>query len=125
MSNYGLTLPSPITADVQAKRAAVIDPATGNASVPNVAKAKCAGMFIEDTAASAGFASIQVEKVADAVAGAPCAFEDSLTNDALGRLVPASGNPGDKVWCVGFARGKATAAGDVIDVLIQRHLVVI
>lgn len=125
MSNYGLTLSSPIATDVQAKHAAVLDPATGLASVPNVAKVKCAGMFIEDTLAATGIASLQLEHVTDAVMGAPCSYDDSLTNDALGRLVPASGNPGDKVWCLGFARGKATAAGDIIDVLIQRHLVVI
>lgn len=125
MSQYGLTLSAPITTDVTAKLAAYEDPATGVATVPNVAKAKCLGIFVEDTAANAGQAAIAVEGVQPAIAGAAVNFNDSLTNDNQGRLVTAAGAAGEKVWCVGFSRSVVTAAGDELDVLIHPHVVTI
>ncbi len=125
MSQYGLTLSAPITADITAKHAAYEDPATGVAVVPNVAKAKCIGLFVEDTLAAAGEAAIQVAGVAPAVAGAACSINDSLTPDNQGRMVPASGAAGEKVWCVGYSRNTVTLAGDELDVLIAPHQVVI
>lgn len=125
MSQYGLTLSAPITANVTAKKAAYEDPATGVATVPNVAKAKCLGVFVEDTSSTAGQAALAVEGVQPAIAGAAAGFNDSLTNDNQGRLVPAAGAAGEKVWCVGFSRSVVTAAGDELDVLIHPHQVVI
>ena len=125
MSQYGLTLNAPIAAAVTGKKAAYEDPATGVATVPNVAKVKCLGLFVEDTAANAGMAAIAVEGVQPAIAGAAANINDSLMNDNQGRLVPAAGAAGEKVWCVGFSRSVVTAAGDELDVLIHPHLVVI
>lgn len=125
MSQYGLTLNVPITAAAVAMKAAYEDPDTGVAVVPNVAKAKCVGLFVEDTAAAAGQAALQTEGVVPAIAGAACKIGDSLTNDNQGRLVPAAGAGGDKVWCVGFSRSVVAQAGDFLDVLIHPHQVVI
>jgi hypothetical protein len=125
MSQYGLTLNVPITTDVTAMHAAYEDPATGVAVVPNVAKAKCIGIFVEDTLAAAGLAAVATEGVQPAVAGAALAINDSVTTDNQGRMVVAAGAGGDKVWCIGFARNVVTAAGDTVDILINPHLVVI
>ena len=125
MSQYGLTLNAPIAAAVTAKKLAYEDPATGVAAVPNVAKAKCIGVFVEDTAAEAKLAPIAVEGVQPVIAGAAVDFNDSVTTDNQGRVVKAAGAGGDKVWCIGFSRGVVAAAGDELDVLIHPHQVVI
>jgi hypothetical protein len=125
MSNYGLTLSAPIAAAVSGKKLAYEDPATGVASNPNVAKAKCMGVFPEDVAASEGMAPVQVEGVQEVIAGGAISIGDSVTCDNTGRAVTAAGAGGEKVWCVGFARTKVTTAGDIVDVLIHPHLVVI
>lgn len=125
MSQYGLTLNAPITADVTAMKAAYEDPATGVAVVPNVAKAKCIGIFVEDTKASAGQVAIATEGVQPAVAGGALSINDSVATDNQGRVVLAAGAGGEKVWCIGFARNAVTTAGDIVDVLIHPHQVVI
>ncbi|MDR3684771.1 MAG: hypothetical protein P4L11_13670 [Geothrix sp.] len=125
MSQYGLTLNAPITTNISAMLAAYEDPATGVASVAAVAGAKCLGLFVDDTLASAGEAAIQVERVAPAVGGGAWAFNDSLATDNQGRLVTAAGASGAKVWCLGFARSVITTDGDIGDVLIHAHEITI
>lgn len=115
----------PIATDVKALYAAIVDSATGVAAIPNVAKAKCLGLFDLDVAAAEGQAPVAIEGIRSAVFGAAANFHDSLTNDNQGRLVPASGAGGDKVWCVGYAESKVAQAGDIGDVRIHPHQVVI
>ena len=114
----------PITTAVAARKAAYIDPATGVASVPNVATAKCLGLFDLDVAAAEGQAPVAIEGIRPAIFGAAASFGDSLANDAQGRLVPASGAAGTKVWCVGFSESKVAQADDIGDVRVHPHQVV-
>ncbi len=125
MSQYGLTLNAPITTNISSMLAAYEDPATMLAAEAGAAGAKCLGLFVDDTLATAGEAAIQVAGVAPAVGGGAWAFNDSLATDNQGRLITAAGASGAKVWCLGFARSVITAAGDIGDVLIHPHEIVI
>jgi len=125
MGNYGLTLSVLITAAILAKRAVYEDPDTGVAVNPNVAGVKCLGICTEDTAAAAGYAPVQVEKIAPAVFGGAVKIGDSLATDNQGRMVKAAGSAGDTIWCLGFSRSVIAQAGDEGDVLIHPHQVTI
>lgn len=119
-----IALSYPIGTAVVARKAAYVDPATGIAAVPNVAGAKCAGLFTVDTAAAEGFANVAKEGIQPALFGSAANYQDSLTVDAQGRLVPASGSAGTKVWCVAISEAKVAQADDIGDVYIHPHMVV-
>lgn len=114
----------PIATAVVARKAAYVDPATGVAAVPNVAGAKCLGLFDLDVAAAEGNAPVATEGLRPALFGGAVNFHDSLTTDAQGRLVVAAGAAGTKVWCVGFSESKVAQADDIGDVRIHPHQVV-
>ena len=125
MGIYGLTISAPISADVARYKAAVLDGVTGAAAVAG-AKAKALGIFTEDVTLASGMqAGIQTERIAPALYGAAASYMDSLTPDAQGRMVPATGNTGDRVWCVGYAFAPGAQAGDIGEVLVHPHQVVI
>ena len=120
-----LTVSYAIAVAAVANKAAYVDPTTGIAAVPSVAKAKCLGIFPTDVLAAEGYAPVKTAGIQSAIFGASASFGDSLTVDAYGRLVPASGSSGDKVWCVGYSEGLVLQAGDIGDMRIHPHLVVI
>lgn len=115
----------PIGTDVTARKAAYVDPTTGVAVVPNTAAAKCLGLFAQDVKAAETQAAVAIEGIHSAIFGAAASFGDSLTNDASGRLVTASGSAGTKVWCVGYSEAKVAQADDIGDVRIHPHQVTI
>jgi hypothetical protein len=122
MSQYGTTLSAPLSADVNRRLAATLNPATGMAAIAGAA-AKCLGIFVDDvTLASGEEAGIQVEGVAPCIYGGAASYLDSLMTDAAGRMVTAAGAAGAHVWCLGLAVSPGTQAGDLGDILLAPHL---
>lgn len=126
MSNYGLTISFKPSADVTGRKAAYVDPALGTVANASVAASKCLGIFAGDTTLASGEpADVQTAGIAECIYGGSAQYGDSLTNDASGQLVTATGSAGTKVWCVGFALTQGAAAGDQGLVLVEPHLVVL
>jgi hypothetical protein len=107
-------------ADVAVVALTIVKPGTGDGHVTTAVAATDALLGVSDNTSPAIGERVDVVRAgpASVIAGAAFAFGDPITSDGQGRAIKAQPGAGANVRVVGIAEQAATAAGDIVQILV-------